>query len=603
MPKSRTANQPVVFISYAHESAAFRESVKHLADWLAEHSCRVLTDHGYGYRPPAEGWQAWMLGCIDWADIVLVVCTPRLKARYEKTESPGTGFGGTYEGAIVTQRIYDAQMRNTKFYPILPDEGTLDDVPTTLKAWWNGHRFPSGYEGICRMIFDEPVLGGELQSEPSGDAQSREPRQSYAAHHLRLTIRLLAADGATPFFEALKNEFSDEYPETAIPRSATEMVRHFAECSADEVQELFYRVRRALRTLPPKENNRLMRKQAEEAAAALYCLAACRLVIDATVSAANYTFQVPSSERVICAIIATALFGGELRLLPTEQPGLPCPEYVFEVRVPAAGDHVVGSFERAVYITLFQNDRDAPELGLDSEPLNDRQIRRLAARLRTIKHVDRASLALIVHGLVESGVAQPFADKHFVPVMFPASEATNALLGMDAGDLVEEIREFWGELQILPHPQTPAHTPPSSQSSSGAPAMSKSDPPGIHIQVTGNPNIAFATGDHSAAQTGANSVANVGHREETDLAALTPLLQELLAAIGELPSAKAREALTAQVLAAKKDPPEPGRIKQAVDAIKPAAEALEGGEKILALCGKVYRLLGPLLGLPTLPLP
>jgi acyl transferase domain-containing protein len=70
--------QPTVFISYAHESDALRGSVKELADWLGQQGCTVLTDHAYVHRPPQEGWQAWMLGCIAQAGTVLVVCTPKL---------------------------------------------------------------------------------------------------------------------------------------------------------------------------------------------------------------------------------------------------------------------------------------------------------------------------------------------------------------------------------------------------------------------------------------------------------------------------------------------------------------------------------------------
>ena len=596
MPASpQTKQSPVVFISYAHESAAFRASVKEFADWFGRNGCNVLTDHGYGYRPPPDGWQAWMQGCIDKADIVLVVCTPKLRARYEKTAAPDSGRGATYEGAIVTQHIYDAAMRNTKFYPVLPNGGNENDIPTTLKSWWNGHWFPSGYEGIRRMIFDEPVWEGLSQSGHFSGSASLGSSQRWDSHHQRLANKLLGIDGAKPFYEALKFEFASEYVGTAIPQSAAEIVKHFAESPPEQVQPLFYMVRRALREVPPKERNPAERKQAEEAAAALYCLAACRLVDRAALAAGDYMFQVPSSERVICAIIATALFGGELRLLPAEEPGLPRPEYVFEVKVPAAGDQIVGSFERAVYVALFQNDRDAPHLSLDSEPLNDGQIKRLAARLGTIKHVRRGSLALVVHGIADRGASQPFANKHLVPVMFPATEATAALLGMDAGDLLAEIREFWDELDVLPHPDTPS----SFHSPSGTPPMPKPD---INIHVTGNPNIALTTGDHSAAQTGSNNVANVGHREGTDLSALTPLLQELLTAIGELPSAKARETLTPHVQAAQaeianKDQMEPGRIKRALDAIKPAAEVLEGGEKIVTLCNKAYQLLAPFLGL------
>ena len=110
--------QPTVFISYAHESDALRASVKALAVWLSDRGCSVLTDHPYVHRPPERGWQTWMHDCLRKADVVLVVCTPKLKARYEKNEEPGTGFGATYEGAVVTQHIYDAAMRNTKFFPV-----------------------------------------------------------------------------------------------------------------------------------------------------------------------------------------------------------------------------------------------------------------------------------------------------------------------------------------------------------------------------------------------------------------------------------------------------------------------------------------------------
>ncbi|MBL8400136.1 MAG: toll/interleukin-1 receptor domain-containing protein, partial [Candidatus Accumulibacter sp.] len=105
---SDTQQGSVVFISYAHESEALRASVKALADWLVQRGCRVLTDHAYIYRPPAQGWQTWMLGCIEQSGTVLVVCTPQLRARYEKTAAPDSGRGATYEGAIVTQQIYDA---------------------------------------------------------------------------------------------------------------------------------------------------------------------------------------------------------------------------------------------------------------------------------------------------------------------------------------------------------------------------------------------------------------------------------------------------------------------------------------------------------------
>ena len=158
MPEHQQTNPPPsVFISYAHESDALRAAVKTLAEWLQQHGCILLTDHDFAYRPPPEGWQAWMQDGIRQAQTVLVVCTPKLKQRYEKAATPDSGRGATFEGAIVTQHIYDNVMRNDKIYPILPDDGSEEDIPTALKSWWNGHRFPSGNEGIRKMIFGEPV--------------------------------------------------------------------------------------------------------------------------------------------------------------------------------------------------------------------------------------------------------------------------------------------------------------------------------------------------------------------------------------------------------------------------------------------------------------
>lgn len=600
---------PTVFISYAHESDALRAAVKALADWLGQRGCAVLTDHAHIYRPPPEGWQVWMLACIARADVVLVVCTPMLKARYEKTASPDSGRGATYEGSIVTQHIYDAAMRNTKFFPILPEAGAVDDVPTFLKPWFNGHRFPSGYEGIRCMIFDAPPDADSSGAASAGGVRPDGEPPSIRGAHARLATKLLDAAGALPFFCALKGEFADEFPQTPIPSTTSEMVHRFEDCPAEQVQQLFYVVRRSLLAMP---SNRKAggRRQAEEAAAALYFLAACRLVDQAAHAAGAaapgacaYVLHVPRSEHVICAVIATALFGGELRLGPGGEQDLPYPEGVFEVKVPVGGDQIAADFERAAFVALFANDRTTMAIGLDAGPLTPEQRKALAARIRTIKKVRKRSMTLVVHGLARAEAGEGFANTHQVPVMLPATEATTALLGMDVDTLLAEIREFWNELDVSkradPHAQPPSQTSPGVQS--------MPEPPRVDLHISGGtPNISISTGDHSSAQSGTGHSAHVEHHEAADLVALTPILQQLAQAIGELPSAKARDTLTAHVQAAqaeagKPGKPDPGLIRRALDQIKPAAEALDHGEKIVALCARAYQVLAPYLGLPPSP--
>jgi signal transduction histidine kinase len=141
-----------VFLSYAHESDDFREQVRALAAWLDTHGVEVLSDFAFEAKPPASGWTTWMQQSIEQADYVLVVCTPRLCARYEKREPPSIGIGATFEGALVTQTLYEASHHNSKFFPIVPDGGSSADIPLALRAFDNHHRFPSGNARILRLL-------------------------------------------------------------------------------------------------------------------------------------------------------------------------------------------------------------------------------------------------------------------------------------------------------------------------------------------------------------------------------------------------------------------------------------------------------------------
>jgi len=604
MAQQQTKVSPIVFISYAHENDSLRVAVKTLADWLGQHGCKPLTDHAFGYRPPPEGWQAWMLGCIHQADIVLVVCTPKLRQRYEKTGDLDSGRGATYEGAIVTQHIYDDIMRNDKFYPILPDEGSESDIPMALKSWWNGHRFPSGSEAIRRMIFDEPVKQETPSSAAGNNSENSDSSSRLDSHHQKLANKLLADAAAKPFYEALKLKFPEEFTGTPTPQSTAAMVQYFADCPNNQVLSLFIVVRCALDWIPHDSTNR---QQNEQAAVALYCLAACRLVDQATLQAhsmaGGYLLRVPTNEHVICAIIATALFGGELRLLPTEKQDLPRPEYVFEVMVPAAGDQIVESFQRAVYTILLQNDHKTTLSALDSGALNPDQIAYIAARLHTLKNKQKGSVALIVRGLDDSQPCQSFASHHLVPVMFPADEAMSVLFGMDASRLMMEIRQFWSELKVLPRTSQPTPSPSDSQEPPGANPMSDK-PPSNRDNIT----VIVNTGDHSALQSGTGNIAHINHRDGSGLSALTPLLAELLLEIDKVSSPKNREKLTAHVQdaqaeAAKPDKPDPDVIKNALVKVKSGAEMLEDGGKIIGLCNQAYNVLASIFALPPSPLP
>lgn len=430
--------------------------------------------------------------------------------------------------------------------------------------------------------------------------------QPITRHHALYAEEKLEAAGL-PFFKPLQDGYAKYFPDMTVPETVSDMVQRFTRCPAERVEDLFFAVRHTLDALSPSGSDTTPRGQAEEAAAALYCMAACRLVNEAAHSAciaapgtSKYVMKVPSSERLICAVIATALFGGKLRLIPAADPEWPQPEYVFEVKPSAAGDFEAQDFERAAYVAVFPNDRASTGINLDTGRLSPQLSAKLARRLKDIRKVQERSFALVIHGSVQPESCQDFALKNQTPVLFPATEATAALLNMDAYDLLAEIQEFWRRLKVLSHPTTSTHPQPPN----GNAAMSSSGPT-FNAPVG---SVILTTGNHSPVASGTDSTASVVHQEGVDFAAIAPLLQELAQKISELPSGKARDALGTQVKTieaevVKQAAANPGVIERALKAIKPGVELGEAGVKIATLCNTIYKTLAPIFGLPPSPSP
>ncbi len=146
---------PIVFISYPDEGD-MSARVAELAQWLRSKGVNALTDHRFENRPPPQGWRAWMQHSIEDADITLIVCTPRYKALFEKRAEPqDRGRGVTWESAVITKGLYDSFLKNSTYFPIVPDGGASEDIPGLLRDWDANHRFPSGNSRILSLIRDE----------------------------------------------------------------------------------------------------------------------------------------------------------------------------------------------------------------------------------------------------------------------------------------------------------------------------------------------------------------------------------------------------------------------------------------------------------------
>jgi len=123
----------VVFISYSHDSDNHRAHVLSLSERLRQDGINTILDR-YVNGSPAEGWPRWMLNGLDAAARVLCVCTETYYRRFRGHEAPGKGKGVDWEGAIITQDLYDARRVSQKFIPVLFEGGDEDHIPEPLRG-------------------------------------------------------------------------------------------------------------------------------------------------------------------------------------------------------------------------------------------------------------------------------------------------------------------------------------------------------------------------------------------------------------------------------------------------------------------------------------
>ncbi|MDT4332035.1 TIR domain-containing protein [Methylomonas sp. MS20] len=273
------------------------------------------------------------------------------------------------------------------------------------------------------------------------------PSPTVCAHDAT-TLKKLETKEAESFVQSIQKFLPQYFSSVPTLRKPADLIRFFcaSRSGEDEIGELFFVVREALREQPPTLN----RTAAEEAAALLYCIAA-RQAVDAVVAKANMerlgaeVIEVPYDQNIVCAVIVNALFGGTLILKapdPADIPSLPRPEWVLDTDALPNGENLTGSLECAVFNALFKNSKLSPQLCLDSDGLTDQQKALLKNRIKDIKKRN-LSLALVVRGSPPSGVAVEVSKNYSLPLFLPSKEICNEILAMDANTLIAHIFELW----------------------------------------------------------------------------------------------------------------------------------------------------------------
>jgi hypothetical protein len=164
--KTHSATSPKVFISYSHDSPEHVDRVLALANRLRAEGIDCHIDQ---YEmSPSEGWPRWMVNQIETANFILVVCTEKYNLRFRGKNTDKKGLGAKWEGAIITQEIYEAEANNSKFIPILFSSEDAAHIPITLRsATYYDLSLDSGYDNLYRRLSKQPGISkpglGELR--------------------------------------------------------------------------------------------------------------------------------------------------------------------------------------------------------------------------------------------------------------------------------------------------------------------------------------------------------------------------------------------------------------------------------------------------------
>lgn len=169
---------PKVFISYSHDSPEHMARVLALSDRLRTEGLDCHIDRYEMF--PASGWAQWTWEQIDWAQFVLVVCTEEYTSRLRGKQPAGVGQGARWEGAIITQELYNTTSHNTKFVPVVFSPDDKQHIPTVLAGFtYYQPNTDEGYEGLYRLLTNQPSVGkralGDIRILPAVQAKAAVP--------------------------------------------------------------------------------------------------------------------------------------------------------------------------------------------------------------------------------------------------------------------------------------------------------------------------------------------------------------------------------------------------------------------------------------------
>jgi hypothetical protein len=286
MDVTDASERVVVFISYSHDSPEHMEHVLELANRLRSEGIDAEVDR-YEDAPP-EGWPRWCDRKIQEAQFVLVICTETYLRRFEGTDKPGRGLGAKWEGAIVTQELYETDASNSKFIPVCLSAQDTNHIPRPLRGFT---RYvldsEAGFDQLYRRLTKQPsVLKPELgavRALPPGSASRRRtalpPRA--AKQDFSADARLALYDRRLKVFQAVREILAMMYTVVSNDEKLVKLLAETREADflfgaeiKDYIEDVYRRASRLsdaykqlvaiLATAPPEARKRLAEIESAE---------------------------------------------------------------------------------------------------------------------------------------------------------------------------------------------------------------------------------------------------------------------------------------------------------------------------------------------------
>lgn len=160
--------------SYSHDSEDHKLRVRTLSDRLRDMGVDVDLDQYHD--APEEGWPRWMTASIANSDFVVVICTPTYFDRVTapQPDDSSEGRGARFEGMLITQELFEAGGRNTKFIPVVFESEDVASIPPWLAPFtFYDLSTRDGYTRLYRRLTDQPEvvappLGTLIEMPPIG---------------------------------------------------------------------------------------------------------------------------------------------------------------------------------------------------------------------------------------------------------------------------------------------------------------------------------------------------------------------------------------------------------------------------------------------------